>query len=379
MDFTLNKEQLMIKKMAREFAEQSLAPVADLIEEENRVPEEIIAGLAELDLFGLAMPEEYGGANAGYDSYVLAMEQIARVSCGPAMIISAHSLGLGAIANFGTAEQKARYMPAACQGKHIASFAFTEPGTGSDPKQITSTAVKEGDHYVINGTKRFISNGTYPGPLVLFAKDAESGRPTAFIVEKFCEGYSVSKPWEKLGWHGGDLVDIYLQNVKVPLDNVLGEIGNGYPILQYGIAFGKIGMNSLALGTTLAAFEEAVKYAREKTHRGQPIAKFPSIQLKIAEIAMKYEASRWMAYRLGVLANKPRSYQEFAQEAALSKVIIAENAMQAARLALDVHGSYGLMADYKVSRLYRDAAMGPQIEGVIDMQKIIVAGDILNP
>jgi len=377
MEFSLTKEQLLIQKMARDYAEQCIEPLVEQIEKENKVPEEIIKGLAELDLFGLAMPEAYGGAGAGYESYVLALEQIARVSCGPAMIISAHSLGLGAINNFGNEEQKQKYMPKCCRGEHIASFAFTEPGTGSDPKQITTTAVRDGDGYVINGTKRFISNGTYPGPMVLFARDEESGKITAFIVEKFCEGYSTSKPWKKLGWHGGDLVDIYLKNVRVPLANVLGKSGEGYPILQYGIAFGKIGMNSVALGTTLAAYEEAVKYAKEKTHRGQPIAKFQAIQLRIADLAMKYEASRWIAYRLGCLANNPRSYRDFAREAALAKVIVAENAVQAARIALDVHGSYGLMVDYKVSRLYRDAAMGPQIEGVIDMQKIIVAGDIL--
>jgi alkylation response protein AidB-like acyl-CoA dehydrogenase len=377
MEFTLTKEQTLIQKMARDFADQNIAPLAEQIEHENQVPGEILQGLAELDLFGMAMPEVYGGAAAGYDTYVLAMEQIARVSSGPALIISAHSLGLSAIANFGTEAQKQKYMPPACQGEQITSFAFTEPGTGSDPKQITSTALRDGDHYIINGTKRFITNASYPGALIVFVKDGESGKPTAFIVEKFCEGYSVSEPWKKLGWHGGPLCDVYMQNIKVPLQNVLGELGNGYPVLQYGIAFGKIGMNALALGTTLAAFEESVKYAKEKTHRGEPIAKFQAVQLKIADIAMKYEASRWLAYRLGVLANHPKSPSDFAKEAALSKVIIAENAMAAARLAVDIHGSYGLMEDYTASRLYRDAIMGPQVEGVIDMQKLIVAGAIL--
>jgi len=207
--------------------------------------------------------------------------------------------------------------------------------------------------------------------------DSESGKPTAFIVEKQCEGYSVSKPWEKIGWHGGDLVDIYLKDVKVPVENVLGQLGDGYPVLQYGIAFGKIGMNSAALGTTLAAYEEAVRYAKEKMHRGQPIAKFQAIQLKIADIAMLYESSRWLAYRLGFLANKPKSVRDFAREAALSKVVIARNAMDAARLSMDIHGSYGLMVDYDITRIYRDAAMGPQVEGVLDMQKVIVAGEIL--
>lgn len=377
MDFTLSTEQLLIQKMAREFADQTLRPAVEQIEKENRTPDAILKGLAELDLFGLAMPEEYGGAAAGYDSYVIAMEQIARVSTGPAMIISAHSLGLGAISNFGSDEQKKKFMPKSCRGEHIASFAFTEPGTGSDPKQLTTTAVKEGNEYVLNGTKRFISNATFPGPLVVFAIESTSGKPTAFIVEKQCPGYSISEPWDKMGWHGGDLVDVYLKDVRIPDSYVLGELGNGYPILQYGIAFGKIGMNSVALGSTLAAYEESVKYAKEKTHRGQPIAKFQAIQLKIADLAMLYESSRWVAYRLGFLANKTKNYRDFAKEAALSKVIVARNAMEAARIGLDVHGSYGLMNDYEITRIYRDVAMGPQVEGVLHMQQVIVAGDIL--
>ncbi len=377
MDFTLSTEQLLIQKMAREYAAQSLRPAVEQIEKENKVPDDILKGLAELDLFGLAMPEAYGGAAAGYDSYVIAMEQIARVCCGPAMIISAHSLGLGAISNFGTDAQKEQFMPKACRGEHIASFAFTEPGTGSDPKQLTTTAVKDGDSYILNGTKRFISNATYPGPLVVFAIESESGKPTGFIVDKESPGYSVSEPWDKLGWHGGDLVDIYMKDVRIPASNVLGDIGNGYPILQYGIAFGKIGMNSCALGSTLAAYEESVKYAKEKTHRGQPIAKFQAIQLKIAEIAGLYESSRWLAYRLGFLANRTKNYRDFAREAALSKVVIGRNAIDAARFALDIHGSYGLMNDYEVARIWRDVAMGPQVEGVLHMQQVIVAGDIL--
>lgn len=377
MEFSLTKEQTLIQKMARDFADQNIVPAAEKIEQENQVPGEILQGLAELDLFGMAMPEAYGGAGAGYDTYVLALEQIARASSGPALVISAHSLGLSAIAAFGTDAQKQKYLPPACRGEQIASFAFTEPGTGSDPKQITSTAVRDGVYYIINGTKRFITNSSYPGAIVVFAKDSGSGKPTAFIVDKFCEGYSVSEPWKKVGWHGGPLCDVYMQNIKVPAGNLLGELGNGYPVLQYGIAFGKIGMNSVALGTTLAALEESVRYAKEKTHRGEPIAKFQAVQLKIADIAMKYEASRWLAYRLGVLANHPKSPADFAREAALSKVVIAENALAAVRLAIDIHGSYGLMEDYKVSRLYRDAIMGPQVEGVIDMQKLIVAGAIL--
>ncbi|MGI6488184.1 MAG: acyl-CoA dehydrogenase [Syntrophomonadaceae bacterium] len=378
MEFSLSKEQVLIQNMARDFAEQSIEPLVTQIDQENRVPQEILDGLRELELLGLPFKEEYGGAGAGYVSYVLAMEQLARVSTGPAMIISVNCLGLAAIDKFGTEGQKKKFMFPACQGEHVASFAFTEPGTGSDPKQITTTAVKEGDYYIINGTKRFISAAIYPGPMILFARDDESGQPTAFIVDKFCEGYSISEPWDKLGWHGGTLVDVYLKDVKVPAGNVLGEIGGGYPVLQFGIAFGKVGVSSVALGLTLAAYEEAVKYAREKTHRGEPIAKFQAVQLRIADLAMKYEAARWLTYRLGYLADRAQDPVQFAKESALTKTYVCETSVDAARIAVDVHGSYGLMNDYKITRIYRDAIMGPQVEGVSDMQKLIVANAILR-
>ncbi len=378
MDFSLSKDQLMIQKMAREFSVKYLEPAAEQIDREGTTPPDIMQGLAELDLMGLPFAEEYGGAGAGYDAYVLAMEQLGRVSSGPAIAISVNCLGLGAIDKFGTAEQKSRFMPSACKGLEMASFAFTEPGTGSDPKQISTTAVKDGDGYVINGSKRFITNANYPGPMVLFANDSESGKATAFIVEKFCDGYSLSEPWHKIGYHGGPLLDVYFKNVRIPAESVLGKIGGGFAVLTYGISFGKVGISSVALGGILSALEESIKYAREKTHRGAPIAKFQAIQLRIADLAMKYEACRWLTYRLGCLANDAKDPAAFAKEAALTKTFVCETFADAARIAVDVHGSYGLMNDYKVTRLYRDAIMGPQVEGVADMQKMIVAGALLN-
>ena len=374
MDFNLSKEQLLIQRMARDFAEKYIEPVAEQIDRENKIPDDILEGLAELDLFGIPFPEEYGGAGGGYDGYVLAMEQIGRVSGGIAMTLSAHSLGLSAISVFGNEEQKQKYMVPGCKGKHIVSFAFTEPGTGSDPKQITTTAVKDGDHYIINGTKRFISNANWPGAIILFARDDESGKPSGFIIDKGCEGYSISEPWDKMGMHGGMLLDVYLKDVRVPAENLLAGPGMGYPILQLGISFGKVGVSSTALGGMLAAYEEGLKYAKEKMHRDKPISRFQSVQLKIADMAIKYEAARWLTYRLGYLANNVKDPRQFAREAALTKTFVCETAFEVTRLSMDIHGSYGLMNDYKISRLYRDTIIGPQIEGVADMQKMIVAG-----
>ncbi|HWQ75401.1 MAG TPA: acyl-CoA dehydrogenase family protein [Syntrophomonas sp.] len=378
MNFELTKEEKLIQKMAKHFAEQVIAPAADYIEKENMTPPEVLKGMAELNLFGLSVPEEYGGADAGYICYTLAMEQIARIHPGPAMTISAHSLGLNGIYKFGNEEQRQKYLPSGASGEKLASWAFTEPGTGSDPTQVTTTAVKNGDHYVLNGTKRFITNPNYAGPMVCFAREMETKEITAFIVDKFCEGYSISEQWHKQGWHGNVLCDVYLKDVKVPVENVLGEVGQGYKILQFGIAYGKLGLNSVSLGLTLAAYEEAVKYAQEKMHRGKPIAKFQTIQVHIANIAIRYEASKWVGYRLAALANNHGDEDEFRAEVAKTKVILAENCFAAVRESVDVHASYGLMEDYKIARIYRDAIMGPQSEGVIDIQKIILAHQILG-
>ncbi|MEN6390830.1 MAG: acyl-CoA dehydrogenase family protein [Syntrophomonas sp.] len=378
MNFNLTKEQKLIQAAAREFAEKYVAPAAEQIEKENRIPEPIIKGLAKLDFFALPYEEKYGGADAGYDGYVLVLEQISKACKAVASLLSVHTLGLGAITKFGTQEQIRKYLPRCCKGEWLASFAFTEPGTGSDPKQLKTTAVQDGDYYTINGTKRFISNGNFEGPMVLFALDVQSGRPTAFIVDKFCHGYSISEPWNKIGTHGQVLVDIYLNDVKVPASNLLGELGQGYPILQYGIGFGKIGMSASSLGGLGAALEESIKYAREKTHRDGVIAKFPTIQVKIADLAISLEAARWLTYRLGCMANDVKDQEEFIKTAALTKTFVTEAAWQASRLAIDVHGSYGLMEDYKVAKGYRDAIAGPIVEGVTDMQKIIIAGILLK-
>ncbi|HZJ83962.1 MAG TPA: acyl-CoA dehydrogenase family protein [Syntrophomonadaceae bacterium] len=377
MNFELTKEQQLIQKAAREFAQKAIMPNLQKLESQDKIPDDILEGIADLELFGMPFEEEYGGAGSGYDSYVLALEQIARVSSGVALVISVNILGLSAIKEFGTEEQKQRFMVPCCKGEQLASFAFTEAGTGSDPKQIVTTAVKEGNHYIINGTKRFISNANYPGPMVVFARDDESNEVSAFIVDKLCEGYSLSEPWAKAGMHGSRLLDVYLENVKVPKENLLGSLGQGFPVLLLGIAYGKVGVGASALGGILAAYEESINYAREKMHRDKSIAKFTSIQLKIADIVMKYEAARWLAYRIGHIANKGNA-NELMKEVAISKTFITETMVDVARIAMDIHGSYGLMKDYRILQIYNDAIIGPQIEGVNDVQKMIIAASVLR-
>ena len=377
MDFKLSKEQELIQKTARDFAEKYIAPVAEQIDRENKVPKEIYKKMTELELFGIPFAEEFGGSGAGYSCYPLAVEQIAKASGGVALTLSVNTLGLSAINALGTPEQKKQHLTSCCRGEKIASFAFTEPGTGSDPKQITTTAVKDGDSYILNGTKRFISCADMEGPIVIFAKDDETNFPTGFITEKFCPGYSVSEPWHKIGMRGGTMNDVYLKDVRVPAGSMLGPKGQGYWVLQAGIAFGKVGVSSGALGGMQAALDLCVKYAKEKQHRDKTIAKFQGVQMTIAKIAEKTEAARWLCYRLGYLAETQKDLRLFAKEAALTKSFVTEAAVDVSRLAIAVHGSYGLMHDYAVERIYRDMIIGEQVEGVADLQRVITASILL--
>jgi alkylation response protein AidB-like acyl-CoA dehydrogenase len=380
MDFTLSKEQKLIQKSAREVAEKHIAPLAKQIDRENQVPEELIEMLGEMGYFGLTFPEELGGSEAGYDGYVLVQEQVSKVLGGLGVLIGGNALGLGAICNFGTQEQKLKFIKPTLEqtGKHISSFAFTEPSTGSDPRQLTTSAVKKGDFYILNGTKRFISMGDYPGPVVVFAKEKDnSDAISAFIIEKFCDGYSVSQPWEKIGYHGASLVDIYLKDVFIPTENRLGKSGQGFDILLLVIALGKVTTSTIALGGILGAYEQAISYAKEKQHRGKPISTFQSIQLKIADLRIKYETARWLCYRLADMANNIKEPSKFAYEAAIAKCYCGDTVVEAAKLACDIHGSYGVTKDYMVERIYRDAIIGPEIEGVSDIQRMIIANHIL--
>lgn len=376
MDFSLSKEEQMIQSAARDFSEQVILPLVEQIEAEHACPDEVIEGMAELGFFGLQFSEEYGGSDAGYVAYSLALSEIAASSGSVASLLSAHSLGLAAIDKFGTHEQKLKYMKPATEGKAICSFAFTEPGTGTDPKAITSTAVRDGDDYVINGTKRFISNGTFDGPCVVFAKDDETGRPTGFIIDKNCEGYSVSQNWDKIGNRGADLVDLYLKDVRVPKENLLGELGKGYNILQYAISFGKIGVVSITLGNAITAYNEAFKYATEKLHRGEPISKFQAVKLQLADMYSKLEAAKWTTYRFAWEADRA-NIRDFARYASSTKIFVCDLCVDIVRTAMEVHGSYGLMEDYRVAKAWREVIIGGIVEGVPNVQKTILASQLL--
>ena len=373
MDFSLSKEQQLIQRTAKDFAENVIAPRLGEVEKTNDVPEDIIKAMADYELGGIPYDPEIGGAGADYLSYALALEQLARYSSGVACIITSNNLAMNCINKFGTEEQKKRYMPTCMKLEEISSFAVTEPATGSDPKSLETTAVLDGDEWVINGTKRFITSANYPGPLVAFAIDDQTNLPTAFCIPKHCEGYSLSERWDKIGYHGSYLYDIYLKDVRVPKDAVIGELGKGYKILQGNIAFGKLSICAQSLGRAQGALEIAQDWAMTKTRRGVPVAQYGSLQHRIADMAIKVEAIRAMVYRLAWIADNWTDLGDIARESAKTKVFAVTECTNVARDAMQILSSYGTVREYRVEGIVRDSLMSEVIEGCDDVQHAIIA------
>lgn len=379
MDFSLTKEEQLIQKTAKEFCDTVVVPIAEQIDETNEVPEEVLQGMRDLGFFGINAPEAYGGGGASYMSYLVALEQFSKASSGVGMIISVNNIGQGILNHFGTEDQKKKYLPKIISGEEIFSFAFTEPGTGSDPKQLATTATKEGDHYVLNGTKRFITNTGYQGPLVVVAKETSTGKATAFIVDKFQEGYSLSESWSKIGMHGGPLYDVYLNNLEVPEENMLGELGQGMWVLKIAMVHGKIGVVGVNIGVALAAREEAYVYAKSKMHRGEPISdKFEHIRLTLADIEMRYNYAKWVACHYAWALENIKDDTQLVKYAAMAKVTVTEAGVDIARMAMSIIGSYGLMKDYKIARLWGDAIMGAQVEGTAPTLKVLASNILIQ-
>ncbi len=309
MEFKLTKEQELIQRAAREYAEKTIVPQVEAIVESGKVPESILRDLKQLDFFAIPVPEEYGGAGAGYVSYALVLEQLARVLPALSVIISVNNVGLAAIENFGTEEQKKRYMPPGGSGDAILSL--PSPSRGPAPTPSSSPPRRSGRATPLFSTGRSASSRTPVIPAPSSSSRRRATRvPSAAFFDKFTEGYSVSEPWKKMGAPGGPLYDVYLKDVVVPAENMLGGPNKGFWVLKVALALGKIGVSSMFLGCMLAAYEEALKYATQKTHRGQPIVKFQAIQMAISDMAMKYEASRWLTYRAGWLADNAKDKGE---------------------------------------------------------------------
>ncbi len=373
MDFSLNKKQKAVRKIVRQFCEKEVAPVADKIEEEEKIPGELIEKMAKFKLFGVPFDKAYGGTGGGFILGSIVLEELARVSGAISMFVGVNYLTCLPIELYGSEEQKKKFITPMAEGREIGSMAFTEAATGSDFSTITTRASLEGDTYIINGAKRFITAADCDGPIVFYARDGEE--VSAFIGQKNTQGYTVPTLWKKHGMHGVSLTDIHMENYRVPTANLLGKKGQGPVILLDTIAIGKLDTCAIILGCAQGALDEAIKYAKERTARGKPIAKFPTIQSLISEMAASLVAARWMMYRLATMVDEKRDIR---YESALAKMFVTEAASEIARKSLKVHGAYGYINEFKIERIIRDINLGEIVEGANEIQKMIIASHLLK-
>lgn len=382
MEFKLTEDQLMCQQSAREFVDRYITK--ERIEEADktrRVPDDIFQGMCEAGFAGLIFDPKYGGLGLSMDNYVLTIEQLASRDTSMSAVLVISAMFLYAINQYGTDAQKMKYLPDGIEGKYRGSFAFTEAGTGSDPKQLTTTYQEEEDCFVINGMKRFISNASYPGPILLFANDVNGENTTAFVFEKHGEGYSLSTAWDTMACKASAIYDIFLDQVRIPKDCVLGSLGGGFKILKGVIAFSKMGVMAQCIGNMGRAYELAVKYAKEKLHRGKPISKFPSIQTKIAEVAALHQSCQLLVYRLAEHLNEatPEKMGALIAEAGMVKSHVSDTGFICCQKAMSILGAYGVCDEYEIERCMRVALQYPSIEGVSDIQRIMCGGYILRP
>ena len=379
MDFRLTKEQEIIRAMVSEFAEKEVKPYASEIDITGEFPWETINKMAKLNLLGLPIPTEYGGAGVDTISYSIAVEEISKRCASTGVIMSVHtSVGTYPIYLFGTEEQKKKFVIPLAKGERIGAFALTEPGAGSDAAAVQTTAVLEGDYYILNGSKIFITNGGVAGSVVVTTlTDKTKGYRgmSAIIVEKGTEGFSLGSKEKTMGMIGSDTTELVFENCKVPKENLLGEEGMGFKIAMKALDGGRIGIAAQALGIAEAALEESIKYSKEREQFGKPIAKFQAIQWMIADMAKEIEAARMLIYHAAYLKDKGLN---FTKEAAMAKCYSSEVAMRATTKALQIHGGYGYTKDYPVERFFRDAKITEIYEGTSEIQRLVIASNLLK-
>ncbi len=374
MDFNLSENHQMIKKMVGDFARNEIAPIVEDLEKEEKFPREIFDKMAELDLFALPFSEEYGGTGDGYLAYALAVEEISKISASIGITYAAHcSIGSGPIYLFGTEEQKQEWVPLLARGEAVAAFGLTEPEAGSDAGSTRTTAVLEGNNWVINGSKCFITNASVANVAVVTAlTEPGQGRKgiSAFIVPTDTPGYNVSKAYDKMGLKASDTAEMVLDNVKIPKENILGKRGEGFKQFLQVLDGGRISIGALSLGIAATCLESSLEYAKQRVQFDQPISKFQAIQFKLADMAMEVELARLMVHKAAWL--KDNSYP-FSQEAAMAKLFASETAVRAALEAIQIYGGYGYVRDYPMERYLRDAKLMEIGEGTSEIQRLVIA------
>lgn len=378
MDLRFTEEQLMMRNMVRDFANEKIAPFVE--EMENGIfPSDILAQMGELGLMGITVPEEYGGAGMDFTSYIIAINELSRVSAVVGVILSVHtSVGTNPILYFGTEEQKQKYVPKLASGEYLGAFCLTEPGAGSDAASLKSRAVKDGDDYIINGSKVFITNGGEADVYIVFAStNPEAGAKgiSAFIVEKDTEGFIVGKDEHKMGLHGSRTVQLTFEQMRVPAANLLGQEGEGFKIAMANLDVGRIGIAAQSLGIAEAALGHAVDYAKERVQFGKPIAAQQGVGFKLADMATAVEASRLLVFRA---ANLRAQGLPCGQEASMAKLFASKTAVDVSIDAVQVFGGYGYTKEYPVERLFRDAKVTEIYEGTSEIQRLVISKNLVK-
>ena len=379
MDFSLSEEQIMLRESTRDYARERLAPLAQEAEEQGYTHEEVIKELADLGYFGVCTPPEYGGA--GFDSLclVLAIEEISKVDASIGVMLSVtNSLTQGALIRFGNEDQKKTYLPALASGEKIGAFCLTEANAGSDASAVKTSARREGDMYVLNGTKTFVTNGSIADVFIVIAvTDADAGKNgiSVFIVEKGAKGLSVGKKENKMGLRASATTEIVFDGCEVPATNLLGQEGDGLRIAYTLLADSRIGIAAQALGIAEGAFDESVEYANVRVQFGHPISKFEAIQFMLADMRTDIEAARLLTYRAAVLKD---SGADVLNEASMAKLFASEASFRCVHKATQIHGGYGYIKEYAVERMYRDQRVTEIYEGTSEVQRKIIANAILK-
>jgi butyryl-CoA dehydrogenase len=379
MEFEFNPDQKMLQSSVRTFVENEVKPLAIQIDETHSIPPELVRKIGEMGLLGVYIPEEYGGAGMDMLSYAIVVEEVSKACGSTGVVISAHtSLACEPIYRFGSEEQKKQFLPLLTTGQRIGCLLMTEPGAGSDVAAIATTYKRDGDSFVINGSKLFITNGGYRGIGVVIAskdRDLRHKGLSAFIVDLETSGVTILKNESKLGIRGSSTTSFALESVRVPAENLLGEEGQGFKIAMETLNGGRIGIASQALGIAEGAFERALSYSKERRQFGNPISDLQAIQFKLADMYARIETSRLVVYRAAWLKE---NHKPFAAESAMCKMVASETATYVTHQAIQIHGGYGYITEYEVERMYRDARITEIYEGTSEVQRLIVARALLT-
>ncbi len=384
MDFNLSKEQLMLQKLFRDFAQNEVKPLAQEIDEEERFPAETVKKMAKLGMMGIYLPKEYGGAGADYLSYIMAVEELSKVCATTGVVLSAHtSLCCNPILDYGTEEQKKYYLPKLCSGEWIGAFGLTEPGAGTDAQGQQTTAVQnEKGEWVLNGSKIFITNAGYANVFIIIAITGvveKRGRKTkelsAFIVERTDPGFSVGKHEKKMGIRGSSTCELVFEDCVIPGDRMLGKRGKGFNEAMATLDGGRIGVAAQALGIAEGAIEETIAYTKERVQFGKRISQFQNTQFQLADMYARTQAAKFLVYSA---AMKKQAHENFGVDAAMAKLVAAETASDVTRRCVQLFGGYGYTRDYPVERMMRDAKITEIYEGTSEVQRMVISGAILK-